>query len=157
MASAATADGARLFKWGIVLGGKRILRGITKSLGPALLWVVWCTLRQGLVLVFINRHSPTMNLVEEQKRGLIPRGLQSWPLQLIKHLTNTTSVVPPPVSAGSAGCRPLYLPHLLYLSFTIWDPNKCCILQFKAYRKFCMQPFSTPRCESQVPVRNLKS
>ena len=62
-----------------------------------------------------------MNLVEEKQRGLIPPGLQSWPLQLIEHLTNTISVVPPP--AGPAGCRPLYLLHLLNLSFTIWAPN----------------------------------
>ena len=53
------------------------------------------------------------NLVAEKQRGLIPPGLQSWPLQLIEHLNNTTSVVPPP--AGPVGCRPLYLLHLLYL------------------------------------------
>ena len=47
-----------------------------------------------------------MNLVEEK----------SLPLQLIEHLTNTTSVAPPP--AGPAGCRPLYFLHLLNLSFT---------------------------------------
>ena len=74
--SAATTDGVRLFQWGIVLGKKRILQGITISLGPAILWVVWwpgrsCTLRRGQVLVFINRHSPTMNLVEEKQRGLM--------------------------------------------------------------------------------------
>ena len=33
-----------------------------------------------------------MNLVEEKKRGLIPPGHKNWPLQLIEHLTNTTSV-----------------------------------------------------------------
>ena len=37
-----------------------------------------------------------MNLVKEKQRGLIPPGLQSWPLQLIEHLTNTISVAPPP-------------------------------------------------------------
>ena len=58
-----------------------------------------------------------MNLVEEKQRGLIPPGLQSWPLQLIEHFSNTTSVAPPP--AGPAGCRPLYFLHLLNLSFTI--------------------------------------
>ena len=105
---------------------KRILQGITISLGPAILWVVWwpgrsCTLRRVQVLVFINRHSPTMNLVEEKQRGLIPPGLQSWPLQLIEHFSNTTSVAPPP--AGPAVCRPLYLLHLLNLSFTIRAPN----------------------------------
>ena len=62
-----------------------------------------------------------MNLVEEKQRGLIPPGLQSWPLQLIEHFSNTTSVAPPP--AGPAGCRPLYLLQLLNLSFTIRAPN----------------------------------
>ena len=57
-----------------------------------------------------------MNLVEEKQRGLIPPGLQSWPLQLIEHLANTTSVAPPP--AGPAGCRPLYLLHLYGLQIS---------------------------------------
>ena len=44
------------------------------------------------MLVFINRHRPTMNIVEEERGGTDPGGgggggLQSWPLQLIKHLT----------------------------------------------------------------------
>ena len=70
-----------------------------------------------------------MNLVEEKQRGLIPTCLQSWPLQLIEHLANTTSVAPPP--AGPVGCRPLYLLHILNLSFTIWTLNRCCILQHR--------------------------
>ena len=107
--------------------------------------------RWGQVLVFINRHSPTMNLVEEKQRGLIPPGLQRWPLQLIKHFSNTTSVAPPP--AGPAGCRPLYLLHLLNLSLTIWAPNGGCILQFRAYHSFLCNLLSTPRCESQVPSK----
>ena len=135
---------------------KRILQGITISLGPAVLWVVWwpgrsCTLRQGQVLVFINRHSPTMNLLEGKQRGLIPPGLQSWPLQLIEHFSNTTSVAPPP--AGPAGCLPLYLLHLLNLSFTIRAPNGGCILQFRAYQSFVCNLLSTPRCVSQVPLK----
>ena len=101
------------------------------------------------VLVFINRHNPTMNLVEEKQRGLIPSGLQSWPLQPIEHFSNTTSVAPPP--AAPAGCRPLYLLHLLDLSFTIRAPNGGCILQFRAYQNFVCNLFSTPRCECQVP------
>ena len=153
--SAATTDGARLFQWGIVLG-KKILQDITISLGPAILWVVWwpgrsCALRRSQVLVFNNRHSPTMNLVEEKQRGLIPLGLQSWPLQLIEHFSNTTSVAPPP--AGPAGCRPLYLIHLLNLSFTTRAPNEGCILQFRAYQSFVCNLLSTPRCESQVPSK----
>ena len=62
-----------------------------------------------------------MNLVEKKQRGLIPPGLQSWPLQLIEHFSNTTSVAQPP--AGPAGCRLLYLLHLLNLSFTIRAPT----------------------------------
>ena len=110
-----------------------------------------CSLRRGQVLVFINRHNPTMNLVEEKQRGLIPPGLQSLPLQLIEHFTNTTGVAPPPT--GPAGCRPLYLLHLLNLSFTIRATNGCCILQFRAHQSFVCNPFSTPRCESQVPSK----
>ena len=139
-------------QWGIVLGEKRILQGITISLGPAIRWVVWwpgrsCTRRRGQVLVFVIRHSPTMNLVKEKQRGLIHPGLQSWPLQLIEHLTNTTSVVPSP--AGPAGCRPLYPLHLLCLSFTIWAPKRCCIPQFC----FVCNLLSIPRCKSQVPAK----
>ena len=74
-----------------------------------------------------------------------------WPLQLIEHFSNTTSVAPPP--AGSAGCRPLYLLHLLNLSFTIRAPNGGCILQFRAYQSFVCNLLSTPRCESQVPSK----
>ena len=55
------------------------------------------------------------------QRGRIPPGLQSRPLQLNEHLTNATSVVPPP--AGPAVCRPLNLLHLLNLSFTISYPQ----------------------------------
>ena len=73
-----------------------------------------------------------MNLVEEKQGGLISLGLQSWPLQLIEHLANTTTVGPPP--AGPVGCCPLYLLHLLNLSFTIWAPNRCWILQFRVYQ-----------------------
>ena len=134
----------------------RKLQGITISLWSAILWVVWwpgrsCTLRRGQVLVFINRHNPTMNFVEEKQRGLVPLGLQSWLLQLSEHLTNTTSVAPPP--AGPAGCRPLYLLHLLNLSFTIRAPNGCCIFQFRAYQNFVCNLLSTPRCKSQVPSK----
>ena len=84
-------------------------------------------------------------------RGLIPPGLQSWPSQLIMHFANATSVAPPP--AGPAGCHPLYLLRLLNLSFTIWAPNGCCILQFRAYQSFVCNLLSTPRCESQVPAK----
>ena len=96
-----------------------------------------------------------MNLVEEKQRGLIPPGLQSWPLQLIEHFSNTTSVAPPP--AGPAGCRPLYLLHLLNLSFTVRAPNGGCILQFRAYQSFVCNLLSTPRCESQVPSKETLS
>ena len=59
--------------------------------------------------------------MEEKQRGLIPT-VQGWPLQLIEHLANTTSVAPPPAGpppAGEGGCSPLYLLHLLNPSFTL--------------------------------------
>ena len=92
-----------------------------------------------------------MNLMEEKQRGLIPPGLQSWPLQLIEHLANSTSVGPPP--ASPAGYRPLYLLHLLNLSFSTRAPNGCCILQFREYQSFVCNLLSTPRCESEVPAK----
>ena len=110
-----------------------------------------CTLRRGQILVFVNRHCPKMNLVEEKQRELIPPGLHSWPLQLIQHLTNTTSVAPPP--AGSAGCLPLYLLQLSNLSFTIWATKRCYILQFRAYQSLVCNLLSTTRCKSQVPAK----
>ena len=91
--------------------------------------------------------------MEENQKGLIPPGLLSWQLQHIEHPANTTSVAPPP--ACPAGCRPLYLLHLLILSFTIRAPNGCCILQFRAYQSFVCNLLSTPRCESQVPTKEL--
>ena len=129
---------------GIVLGKKNTSGHHYKSgaCNTVSCVMTWWILRRGQVLVFINRHNPTMNLVEEKQRGLIPPGLQSWPLQHIEHLANTTSVAPPP--AGPAGCRPLYLLHLLNLSFTIWAPNRCCILQFRAYQRFVCILFCTP-------------
>ena len=96
-----------------------------------------------------------MNLVKEKQRGLIPPGFQSWPLHFIEHLTNTTSVGPPP--AGPADCRPLYVLHLIYLSFTIWSPNRCCILQFRVYKRFVCNHLSTPRCKSQVSAKETLS
>ena len=96
-----------------------------------------------------------MNLMEEKQRGLIPPGLQSWPLQLIKHFVNTTGVASPP--AGPVGCRPLYLLHLLNLRFTIRAPNGCCILKFRAYQSFVCNLLSTPSCESQVPSKETSS
>ena len=94
-----------------------------------------------------------MNLVEEKQGGLIPTGLQSWPLQFIEHLANTTCVVPPP--AGPAGCRPLYLLHLLNLSFTcglqIGDVHSSLGRTKVLYAAAFFS--STSRCESQVPAK----
>ena len=81
-----------------------------------------------------------MNLAEERQRGLIPPGLQSWPLQLIEHLTNTTSVAPPP--AGPAGCRPLYLSEF----YNIWAPKRCCTRTKVATSLVLL-------CDSQVPAK----
>ena len=118
--SAATTNGARLFQWGIVLGekntsGHHYKSGAYNTLSCVMTWYILYS-ETGQILVFINKHNPTMNHVRTD-----PPGLQSWPLQLIEHLANTTSIAPPP--AGPAGCRPLYLLHLLNLSFTIRAPT----------------------------------
>ena len=102
-----------------------------------------CSLTWGQALVFINRHSPTMNLVEEMQRGLIPPGLQSWPLQLFEHLINTTSVAPHP--AGPTGCCPLYLLHLCVCEPVVsefYNVNSKKVLHTLVWGvpKFCMQP-----------------
>ena len=52
-----------------------------------------------------------MNLVKEKQGGLVPRGLKRWPIRLIKHFANTTSVSPSP--AGPAGCCPLNFLNLI--------------------------------------------
>ena len=85
----------------------------------------------------------------------LPYPTLPYPTQLIEHLTNTTSVAPPP--ASPAGCRPLYLLDLLYLSFIIWTPSRCCILQFRANKSFACNLLSTPSCESQVPAKETQS
>ena len=92
-----------------------------------------------------------MSFVEEKQRGLT-LGPPELVIELIEHLT-TISVAPPP--AGTAVCRPLYLLHMLNLSFTIWAPNRsqCYILQFRLYQRFACNLLSTPRCESQVPAK----
>ena len=74
--SAVATDGARLSQLGTVLRKKEYLElGITLALIWGLQYcelcdnlVHSCTLRRGQVLVFINRHSPTMNLVKEKQR-----------------------------------------------------------------------------------------
>ena len=130
---------------------KRILQSIIISLGLTILCddlvdlVLWDRVKYLSLSIDIV---PQWILWEKKQRGLIPPGLQSWPFQLIEHLTNTTSVAPIP--GGPAGCHPLYLLHLLYLSFTIWAPNRCCILQFRDYQSFVC---NLHRCKSQVSAK----
>ena len=79
-----------------------------------------------------------MNSVVDKQRGLIPTGLKGWPLQPIEHLTNATSVAPPP--AGPADCRPLYLLHLLKMSFPVkyfTDRSKA-VLLFRVFYVFVL-------------------
>ena len=112
-------------------------------------------LPHSLSLDKVHSRGNPVHFWEEEEEGLITPGLQSWPSQLIEHLAKTTSVAPPP--ADPAGCRPLYFLHLLNLSFTIWTPNRCCILQLRAYQSFVCNILSTPRCESQVPAKKTKN
>ena len=72
-----------------------------------------------------------MNLVEEKQIGLIPSGLQSWQLKLIEHLTNTTSVAPPPSETsetpgsnqkGALGSL-VYNVFFCFCHFLIWCPG----------------------------------
>ena len=53
-------------------------------------------------------------------------GLPGWPLQLVKHVADATSVSPFP--KGPPGSCPLHLLHLSNLSFMIGMPNRCCIV-----------------------------
>ena len=76
--SAATADGHRLFQRGNSPWGKKntsghhYKSGSCNTVSCVMTWYRSCTLIGGQVLVLINRHSPTMNLVKVKQRGLIP-------------------------------------------------------------------------------------
>ena len=79
-----------------------------------------------------------MNLVEEKQRGLIPSGLQSWQLQLIEHLTNTTSVGPPPAEtletpeSNQKGALGSFVDNVFFCfcHFLIWCPGSGRVLDF---------------------------
>ena len=85
------------------------------------------TVSSGQALVFFYRHGTRMYLMKEKQGGPIPTGLKRWPLKLIKHLADTTSVLPSP--AGPTGCCPLNFLYLINLKFWVRAPNGCCILQ----------------------------
>ena len=95
-----TTEGERLFHCGIVRG-KMSSSGITVCVVSTILGTVWCpgwfqTVSRGQVLVFFYRHSTRMYFIKEKQGGLIPTGLKSWPLKLVKHLADTTCVSPSP-------------------------------------------------------------
>ena len=71
--SVATTDRTTLFQWGIVLGEREYFRtSLYKSRACNTVSCVMAgrsyTLRQAQLLVFINRHSRTMNLVKKKSR-----------------------------------------------------------------------------------------
>ena len=111
---------------------ERVLQGITVCLVSTILGtVLWPgrfqTVSRGQVLVFFYRHSTRMYLMKEKQGGPIPMGLKRWPLKLIKHLANTTCVLPSP--AGPTSCCPLKFLYLINLNFWVRAQNGCCILK----------------------------
>ena len=55
-----------------------------------------------------------------------------------------------PSPAGPPGSCPLHLLHLSNLSFMIWMPNRCCILELRANQCFVCNFISVPRCKGQI-------
>ena len=88
------------------------------------------------VLVFFNRHSTTMNLMEEKQRGPIPTYLKRW------HVADITCFSSSP--AGPKGYLPLNFINLI---------NLCCILQLRPNQSFVCNFLSTL---SQVPAKETK-
>ena len=109
---------------------------------------------RGQVLVFFYRHSTRMYLMKEKQGGRIPTGLKRWPLNLIKHLADTTCVTPSP--ASPTGCCPLNFLYLINLKFWVRAPNGCCILNFRLNQSFVCNFLSTLRCKSQIPAKETK-
>ena len=110
---------------------KWVLQGITVCLVSTILDTMWGpggfqTVSRGQVLVFFYRHSTRMYLMKEKQGGPIPTGLKRWPLKLIKHLADTTCILPSP--AGPAGCCPLTFLYLVNLKTQVRAPNGYCIL-----------------------------
>ena len=63
--STATTVGAKLFQWGLVLGEKKNTSGHHYTSGACNIvsCVIFCSLRGGQILVYINRHNPTRGCV----------------------------------------------------------------------------------------------
>ena len=115
-------EGERPFHCGIVRGKNEFFRA-SLNVWYLQYWALCYALVD--LLVFFNRHSTRMYLMKEKQGGPIPTGLQRWPLKLIKHLANTTCILPSP--AGPAGCCPLNFLYLVNLKFRVTAPNGCCI------------------------------
>ena len=88
------------------------------------------------------------DLIVDGKGGLLPAGLQGWPLKFVLHVANVTGVSPSP--AGPPGGCPLHLLHLPNLSFVIEKPNRYCILELRANQSFVCNFYSLPRCQCQI-------
>ena len=115
--------GPSLFQWGVVPRKKNTSKHHHKSRSCNTVTYVVASGRGVKYLSLSIYIIPQLILWKKAERA-DPSDIQSWPLQLIEHLT-TISVAPHP--ASPAGCRPLYLLHLLNLSFTTWATNRCFI------------------------------
>ena len=74
-------------------------------------------------------------------------GLQGWPLKYVQHAADATGVSPS--FAGPPGSCPLHLLHMSNLSFMIWMPNRCCILELRVYQCFVCNFLSVSWCKGQ--------
>ena len=106
---------------------------------------IWC---RGQVLIFIKRYCTGVNLVKEGLGGLLPAGLQGWPLKLVQHIADATCV--PPSPAGPPSSCPLHLLYLLNLKFVIGIPYRCCILELRSNQCFVCNFLCMLRCQSQI-------
>ena len=85
------------------------------------------------------------------KGGLLPTGLQGWPLKFVQHIADATCISPSP--AGPPCSCPLHLLYLCNLSFEIGMPNRSCILELRAnHCLICniLSRVSVPRCQCQI-------
>ena len=91
-----------------------------------------------------------VNLVKD-KGGLLPAGLQGWPLKFILHVTDATFI--PQSPACPPNSCPMHLLYLLNLKFVIGIPNVCCILGLRANQCFVCNFLSMPRCQGQIVLK----
>ena len=109
---------------------------------------IWCW---GQVLIFLKRHCTGVNLVKEGQGGLLPAGLQGWPLKFVQHVADATCI--PPSHAGPHSSCHLPILYLLNLKFVIGMLNRCCILELRANQCFVCNFLRMPRCQCQIVLK----